>query len=59
MSEALLSLSLHVGEARMGEDETWVRCCHVVVIVCEGGRERSRWARTRDRPGALLACEAE
>ena len=43
----------------MGEDETWARRCHVVVITCEGGRERSGWARTRDWPGALLACEGE
>ena len=49
---AALSLS-------MGEDETWARRCRVVVVACEGGRERSGWARTRDRLGALLACEGE
>ena len=43
----------------MGEDETWARCCCVIVVVCEGGRVRSGWARMRDWPGALLACEGE
>ena len=56
---AASSLSVHVGEARMGEDETWARRCRVVVVACEGGRERSGWVRMRDWPGALLACEGE
>ena len=40
---AMLLLLSHVGEAQMGEDKGWVRCCHRVVIVaiiiitCQGG----------------------
>ena len=46
-----LWLSPHVKEeGKEGEDKAWARhChCHVIVIACEGGRERSGWVRTRD-----------
>ena len=46
---ATLSLSLHVGEARMGEDKAWARRCrhhHVIVVACEGRRVRSGWVRS-------------
>ena len=52
-----LLLLLHVGEARMGEDEVWARhCCrhHIIVIACEGRRVRSGWVRTRDGRGAVV-----
>ena len=47
-----------MGEARMGEDKAWARHCHcrrVIVIACEGRRVRSRWVRTRDGQGAIVA----
>ena len=55
---AMLSLSLHVGEARMGEDKAWARRCrrrHVIVVACEGRRVRSGWVRTRDGRGTVIA----
>ena len=52
-------LSSHVKEeGEEGEDEVWARrCrrCRVVVVACEGVRVKSRWVRTRDRRGAVVA----
>ena len=55
---AMSLLSLHVGEAQMGEDEAWARRCRhrcVIVVACEGRRMRSGWVRTRDGRGAVVA----